>query len=269
MRRRSPATASGVLSRMNAKLLPIGVALALAAHPGHGLAQEGDVDGEGGLAGTVLDALSEEPIADALVVLEGGGRAVLTDADGHFDFGLLESGEISMTIRRYGYEAQGADFFLPGGKATHLEVPLPPKAVLLDGLSVVTERLETMDQRITSRRRATPMSAEAFEQQRLVRTPARDVLEMLDQESLLPIQPCGRSRFGGACVLRRGRLVEPRVYVDEMPVIGGLNQLATYRPYDLYLVEVFGRGLEVRLYTHQFMERMARRPVALMPVRIW
>ena len=37
----------------------------------------------------------------------------------------------------------------------------------------------------------------------------------------------------------------------------------------LYLVEVYGRGLEVRAYTHQFMERMARKPVALLPVRIW
>ncbi len=254
---------------MNASPLLVGVAWALLAHPGHGLAQERDGDGEGGLAGTVVDALSEQPISGALVVLEGGGKAVLTDAAGDFDFGPLESGEVSVTVRRYGYEAQGADFFLPGGESTHLEIPLPPKAVLVDGLSVVTERLETMDQRITSRRRATPMSTQAFEQQRLVRTPARDVLEMLDLESVMPIQPCGRGGFGGACVLRRGRLVEPRVFVDEMPVIGGLQQLATYRPYDLYLVEVFGRGLEVRLYTHQFMERMARRPVALMPVRIW
>ena len=215
------------------------------------------------------DALSEQPIADALVILEGDRKAVLTDEEGRFDFGFLEPGEVSITIRRYGYQTQGADFFLPGGEATHLEVPLPPMAVLVDGLNVVTERLETMDQRITSRRRATPMAAQAFEQGRLVRTPARDVLEMLDLESALPIQPCGRRSFGGACVLRRGRLVEPRVFVDEMPVIGGLEQLATYRPYDLYLVEVYGRGLEVRLYTHQFMERMARRPVALMPVRIW
>jgi hypothetical protein len=254
---------------MRLRLPPVAVALALVAHPGHTLAQERDDDGTGGLTGTVIDALSEQPIADALVLLEGERRAVLTDSEGRFDFGLLESREVALTVRRYGYQAQGADFFLPGGEVTHLEVPLPPKAVLLDGLTVVTERLETMDQRITSRRRATPISAQAFEQQRLVRTPARDVLEMLNLESTLSIQRCGRSRFGGVCVLRRGRLVQPRVYVDEMPVIGGLTQLATYRPYELYLVEVFGRGLEVRLYTHQFMERMARGPVALMPVRIW
>ncbi len=254
---------------MSVRLRSMAGVLALVSLPGLALAQERDVGEEGALAGTVVDALSERPIVEALVILEGGGRAVLTDEEGRFDFGPLEPGEISVTVRRYGYETQGADFYLPGGEITRLEVPLPPKAVLVDGLSVVTERLETMEQRITSRRRATPMSHQAFEQGRLVRTSARDVLEMLDLESALPIQPCGRRSFGSACVLRRGRLVEPRVFVDEMPVIGGLQQLATYRPYDLYLVEVYGRGLEVRVYTHQFMERMARRPVALMPVRIW
>lgn len=36
-------------------------------------------------------------------------------------------------------------------------------------------------------------------------------------------------------------------------------------PLDIHLVEIYSRGLQVRVYTHAFMERMARRPIALFP----
>lgn len=245
------------------------LALALIVSPGQVVAQDQEQTRDGRFAGTVVDALTDRPITNALVVLDGNGMALLTDSVGRFDFGPLESRELSVTVRRYGYETQGADFFLPAGEVTDLRVPLPPVAVLVDGLSVVTERLETMEQRMTTRRKAAPMSVQAFDQTRLVRSSAQDVLEMLAVESVLQVERCGNRAFAGACVRRRGRMVEPRVYVDEMPVIGGLQQLAMYRPYELYMVEIFGRGLEVRAYTHQFMERMARRPIALMPVGIW
>lgn len=224
---------------------------------------------DGRLAGVVVDVVSERPIGNALVVLGNNYAAVLTDSLGRFDLGALTSGDFELTVRRYGYQTQGVAGFLPAGSELDIEVPLPPTAVLLDGLSVVTERLQTMEERMERRRRATPMTVHALGQERLVQTSARDVLEMLDLEATLQIETCGRNAFADHCVRRRGRLVEPRVYVDEMPVIGGLGQLASYQPYDLYLVEVYGRGLEVRAYTHRFMERMARKPVALLPVRIW
>ncbi len=224
---------------------------------------------DGRLAGVVIDVIGERPIENALVVLGDNYRAVLTDSLGRFDLGELTSGDFELTVRRYGYQTQGVEGFLPAGSALDIEVPLPPTAVLVDGLSVVAERLETMEERLTRRRRATTLPVHSVGQEHLVRSSARDVLEMLDREATLQIQTCGGRAFADQCVRRRGRLVEPRVYVDEMPVIGGLSQLAMYQPYDLYLVEVYGRGLEVRAYTHQFMERMARQPMALMPVRIW
>ncbi len=67
---------------------------------------------------------------------------------------------------------------------------------------------------------------------------------------------------------RRGRAVRPIVYLDEAPLAGGLEHLEAYRPDDLHLLEVYAEGLEIRLYTRQFMERMARRPVPLIPINI-
>lgn len=101
-----------------------------------------------------------------------------------------------------------------------------------------------------------------------MRSAAFDMAEFLYLEASLYPAPCRRGRLGSACVLRRGQPIEPRVYIDEAPVAGGLEQLATYQPHDLYLVEVYSLGLEIRAYTHMFMERMARRPMVLIPIGV-
>ena len=44
--------------------------------------------------------------------------------------------------------------------------------------------------------------------------------------------------------------------------------LAMYSPADLYLVEVSPGG-EIRAYTHNFMERMAGKTMALIPIELW
>ncbi|MEX2466335.1 MAG: carboxypeptidase regulatory-like domain-containing protein [Gemmatimonadota bacterium] len=224
---------------------------------------------EGVLAGVVVDAVTGEPISGALVVIDDERRAVLTDSLGAFDLGSMEGGPVSLVARRYGYEMRGMDAVLPNGGALQVEIPLPPKAVLVDGLEVVTERLQTMDQRLTSRRNATATSVRAFEQERLVQSTSRDFLEFLRFEASLYMQPCGLRAFASQCVQRRGRLVAPRVYIDEVPIMGGLDHLASFQPYDLYLVEVYSSGQEIRAYTHLFMDRMAHRETALFPAMSW
>ena len=246
--------------------------LCLAAIAGFGAwhpAAAQDRPNEGSLGGVVVDAVTGAPIAGALVVIEDERLAVLTDSLGAFEFGSLEGGPVTLVARRYGYVMQGMDAVLPAGGGLQVEIPLPPEAVLLDGFEVVAERLQTMDQRLRSRRNATPVSVRSFEQTRLVRSSSRDFLEFLRIEASLHTQPCGWRSFSSQCVLRRGRLVAPRVYIDEVPVMGGLDHLASFQPYDLYLVEVYSSGQEIRAYTHQFMDRMARREIALLPAMSW
>jgi hypothetical protein len=246
------------------------LAITAIAHAATGLSLSAqDRPDEGILAGVVVDAVSGRPIPGALVVLDDERRAVLTDSLGAFDFGTMDGGPVSLVARRYGYVMQGVDAVLPAGQRLEVEIPLPPEAVLLDGFDVVAERLQTMDQRLRSRRHATPASVRAFEQDRLVQSASRDFLEFLRFEASLYTQPCGRVSFASACVLRRGRLVAPRVYIDEVPIMGGLDHLASFQPYDLYLVEVYSSGQEIRAYTHLFMDRMARRPMALFPAMTW
>ena len=57
--------------------------------------------------------------------------------------------------------------------------------------------------------------------------------------------------------------------MDEAVAFGGLDELESYAVSDIYLMEVYSRGTEIRVYTNRFMERMARKPIMLIPLNLW
>jgi hypothetical protein len=201
-----------------------------------------------------------------MVVIDGTNRGTLSDSLGIFELEDVPAGEELLYVRQYGYWEVGALVNVTAGEALVLEVALIPDPEVLDGITVVAERLATMQRRLTSRRNAAPVSTRAFEQERLFRTAALDVRDFLQMEAFLQLSPCDGGSVFGDCVRRRGRTIAPNVYIDESPAVGGLDQLALYSPRDLYLLEVYSSGAEIRAYTHQFMDLMARRPMMLIPV---
>ncbi len=226
---------------------------------------EPEEPGEAPLRGVILDALTGTRLEGARVQLVDVRGGTLTDSLGGFELPGVPVGIRTVTVDHYGFE--GLEVVLrvtPDMEPVVVE--LDPRPVMLEGFEVVTDRLAEMERRLRSRRRATATSIRAFDLERLTRSASGDMLEFLRFESMLHMSPCGRGGYADLCVLRRGRLSTPRVYIDEAPAVGGLDQLATYRPSELYLVEVYGRGLQIRAYTHNFMERMARRPMALIPI---
>lgn len=215
--------------------------------------------------GVVLDALTGARLGGARVRISDLRRGTLTDSAGAFVFDEVPIGGQLLTIEHYGFE--GVDVSMRVFEHTPpLQIELNPKPVMLEGLPVVTERLTRMESRLRTRRRATATSVRAVDLERLTRSPARDMVELLQFEAFVTLSPCSGRMMSSFCILRRGRWTQPAVYIDEAPAIGGLDQLATYRPSDLYLVEVYSGGLQIRAYTHGFMERMARRPMALIPI---
>ena len=57
------------------------------------------------------------------------------------------------------------------------------------------------------------------------------------------------------------------MYLDEVPVLGGLEYLDTFAPHELHMIEVFAGGRHIRAYTPRFMERAAKQrlsPIALL-----
>jgi hypothetical protein len=218
--------------------------------------------------GTVVDAISGTALENTVVRLLEERRGVLSDSLGRFGFADVPIGRHTVEVRQYGYEPVSAVIVVVVGLEP-LDVALDPGPVALEGFTVVADRLALMNQRFESRRNAAPVSVQALDQTRLMRSGARNMIEFLREQSSIEPTPCSARGGSGACIWWRGSAIRPRIYVDEAPAIGGWDELATYSPSDLYLVEVYSQGGEIRAYTHNFMERMARRPMPLIPVDLW
>ena len=60
------------------------------------------------------------------------------------------------------------------------------------------------------------------------------------------------------CTIRRGRRTQVELCTDEMPTYGATSALESYDSSELYLVEVYNRGQQVRVYTRWFLEHALR-----------
>ncbi len=83
-----------------------------------------------------------------------------------------------------------------------------------------------------------------------------DFLRFRSGISLRNLLDCFRDRSGRCDAFSGGRST---ICIDEAPFLGGLENLDMYMPYEFELVEVYGRGTQIRLYTEAFMKRAANR----------
>lgn len=203
------------------------------------------------ITGRVLDASSGEPVDQAMVSLESLGWGVFTDGRGRFRMSDVPSGTGVLLVERLGYGSATVDVEV-GREGADVTVRLPPDPVVLEGVSVVTNRFER-------RRKATSVSVRAFDQSDLLSSGVfPSVLDFIETRAGVPMVDCPPRARSFNCVLVRGQRREVGVYIDEAPAVGGLDQLETYRPGDFYMIEVFAGGRHIRAYTHSFMRRAAQ-----------
>lgn len=221
------------------------VAIALLA--GHAVGQERVAPEPFDLSGRVLGE-GGQPLAGAFVAIEGSEWGSLTDEAGRFRIRDVEAGRIALTVEQLGYDTLRWEGSVSVGQPLTLD--MTPRPVLLEGLHVVTDRFE-------SRRRSVPTTVRWFDRGALASSPQESALDFVRTRAGVPMVHC-YGTWSDRCLLVRGRLVSPSVWIDEAPVIGGLDYLSVIRPYELYMVEVYAGGRQIRAYTTQFMERAAK-----------
>lgn len=231
------------------------VAVALMARSA--LGQERMSAGPFDLTGVVVDDRGE-PLVGAFVALEGSDWGSLTDARGRFVLPDMAAGRIALTAEQLGYATLHWEGEVTGDSGP-LMLRLEAQPVLLEGLHVVTDRFQ-------SRRNAVATSVNLFDRSDLVSSTQPTVVDFVRARAGIVGTPCRGFSHSSLCFWSRGQVVEPRVYIDEMPVIGGLDYLESFRPHELYMVEVYARGRHIRAYTTQFMERAAK--TRLMPLAL-
>ena len=208
------------------------------------------------VSGTVTDASTGVPIAGAAVTLERSRRTVWTDEHGRFTVTKVEPGEESLTVEELGYKDGNLEIAVGEGTAP-VDLRLQPDPVLVEGLAVVARRLRT-------RPEAMYMSMRAFDERELALTNSFSVAEALQNRGAIIPMPC---RFGGYnCIYTRGLVVPARVWLDDMRLFGGLDELQTIPVTDLYRVEVYERGRFVQIYTKGWALRAARYRSVLSPM---
>lgn len=230
------------------------LALGLALLPGALGAQERGSAGRGPITGTVSDP-GGRPLAGVFVSEAGSNWGVLTGADGRFVLPDLVPGTVSLAAELIGYETLSWTGHPQPGEA--ITLVLVPKPVLLQGLTVVTDRF-------ASRRKAVAVAVRAFDRTTLSTSPHATLLDFLRTRGGTALMSC-QGTWSSFCVWSRGRMVEPSVWIDESPVLGGLDYLQMFQPHELYMVEVYGGGRHIRVYTNHYMERAANQRLFPLP----
>ena len=135
-----------------------------------------------------------------------------------------------------------------------------PEPILLEGLEVMTDRFE-------SRRNAVATSVLAFDARDLTSSGSLTAADFIAGQAGVFLSPCNGSR-GSQCVWSRGRRIEPVVYVDEVPHLGGLDYLSMFTPGEFHMIEVYSRGTHIRVYTPAFMKRVAEQRIVPIPLGV-
>jgi hypothetical protein len=201
------------------------------------------------LTGRVVDRASGAAVADAIVYVGSVDQAIAAGEDGLFRI-RLKPGYYQVEVSRLGY-AELTTSVSVGADDRHLTIEMEAEPVLL-------ERVQVYGDRLKSRRNARPVSSVAFDRRELVASAAPDVLEFVRARVGLTRATCRGSSMT-PCAYVRGQALPVAVTIDEMPAIGGLDALATYRGDELHMVEVYGGGSLVRVYTVAYVEHAARR----------
>ena len=210
------------------------------------------------LSGVVLDASTGEGIPWASLWLRDV-RRFSGDGQGGFRLSNVTPGSHLLLVERLGYEG----LWVPVRVTSTPEpivVRLQPDPVLLEGISVVIDGME-------DRRNAFGDGpVRAYGEERLRGSAAPDLQHFLEWDGLLAFQEC--TRTGELCVAGRRRPVQPSVYIDDVFVPCGVFMLASYPLVDVYAVEVYDGGAQIRVFSYDFMERRGRRPRQLIPADI-
>ena len=221
------------------------------------------------VVGVVYDVVTGSAVPSAAVSLESGRQGVLTDYEGIFQLEDVESGPQLLVVTQFGYQRRVVATTLTSEWSGMLEVALTPRPIMLEGVTATVENITEMEARLRFRRGAAAVSTWAYDRNQLFRAMSGTPLDFLNRRTMVRVVACPPGALSSRCVYRRGRAIEPWVYVDEAVAWGGLDELESYPVSDIYLMEVYSWGTEIRVYTTQFMERMARKPIMLIPLNLW
>ena len=222
-------------------------------------------------SGVVVDTYQGEPVEGAIVRLVGtlrpDGSIILgvTGETGRFDIPDVPPGPSQVLVSRIGY----ADLVqvLDIREGQFVEIAVIPKPIVLEGIEVYVDRL-------TTRLRQLPYLTNTYDEAALRFAPDFNVAQFLHSQPGFEFVPCFEDLSTTSpftqrrdCIRTRGTTPQrPRVFVDDAPAFGGVQELATLPTSEIYRVEVIRGCGQIRVYTVTYVEGIVIRPQPLIPI---
>lgn len=233
------------------------------------------------VAGSVVDAATGLPLREVAVRIAQTDKFSPTDLEGRFALYGVPSGGHLLVVERLGYRTRA--FVLEAQSDTVVgQIPLQPDPIMLEALKVTVDHFDRRVERYGS-------TVRVLTRDQILGSAITNTRELVLARTLLRTISCGsspldgttvdphatganatppptagpvgaaRPSFAGECFAVRGLPVQPGVFIDEIPIPGGLEDLSVYRTDEIARIEILGGGRQVRIYTTAFMERAARR----------
>jgi hypothetical protein len=212
------------------------------------------------VTGVIVDSASGKPLAGAHVTFSKR-EIVPTDAEGRFEVSRVPVGEQAFAVSALGYE--------PILVTVPVARDMEPVRVVLAANPVELAEIRVQVDRLQSRRRATATHVRVLSQADLAAGAGIDARLFIEQHAMLASLTCRPALslvLSNSCVRSRGTTVQPVVIIDERPAFGGMEELISYSPQELYMVEIYGGGRQIRVYTNWFMQLAAHRHLNPQPI---
>jgi len=225
------------------------------------LASAAAAQGTALIRGRVLEAGSMAPISAVFVFQEGAKSASLSDSLGYFSLAVEPKAQITLRASQLGYDELAIKLAREAFDIPQILV-LTPNPIELEGLTVLVDRL-------AARRSGAYGVAEVLGRAELLRAPGGTGYDLV-LRTLPFAAPCSIEDetlcLGGATNMGEPRQVKICVDDREVPVFATQSALTGIDPRGLFMVEVFSRAGEVRMYTPGYMKRLAENGQTLPPL---
>lgn len=194
--------------------------------------------------GSVADSRSGAPIIGARIGVPELRTFVASDSSGQFTI-TLPAGAHVFSFERLGYARLREEVELAAGD--RLDVVLLPRSVMLEAITVSANRL-------TERRNRVPTASLAATHEDI----AMAGYSNAGQAAMLRFNfaSCPNT-YRDSCVMVRGRPQDIVVYINEVRVYGGVEQLRGIPPGDVYMLEWYPATTMLRVYTVNYIEALA------------
>ena len=216
------------------------------------------------LAGQIVDALTETPVISAVIKVPELRRYVFSDVNGRFAFPDFPEGSWDIVVEMLGYHTLDGPVTVAEGNGLLLR--LNPDPIALEGLRVRTRA----DGLFEERRRRYPFRVTNISPHDIANAINPDPAFIFRRNANSHVTSCsinsGELTLAG-CYYRRGKLLPVRVFLDEGPLLGGMQELAMFPAAHLHSMDWLRDTGELYVYTKVFVERLSDSRMRLMPFK--